>query len=237
MRDIIFCSGIMRSASTWSFNVCRMIAEYAIKSMKGNVVVGYADGDNLEQMLAEKAFKEEGFLVIKSHFFKMGAIAMIADKKAKNVCTLRDPLDCIASRKEFVDEPYFNSINNIKACLANVEKFRKIGNTLFIQYRDIQRNPKQEIKRIIDYLKYDVPESLIDEIEEKTSMDAVKKIMSEIPFKSQYDIINNEGHRTDKLTQYHENHIQDGKNKKWETVLTPKEQKVARKKLKGMCVV
>ena len=64
--DIIFCSGMMRSASTWSYNVCRIIYLQIAKQSNIPMIQGYLDSADIDEFL-KKNIEETGIAVIKTH--------------------------------------------------------------------------------------------------------------------------------------------------------------------------
>ena len=120
--NFIICSGILRSASTWAFNVCRLIASSLAKQNNLPLLdCGYKDTTALDELLKKNG---SGIAVVKTHAPSKFALEFILTGAVKNICTIRDPRDCVASQQLFHDDETFEqSVYLLKNNLHYVDIF------------------------------------------------------------------------------------------------------------------
>jgi len=202
--NVILCSGMMRSGSTWSFNAARAVAYIAAESVGLPFAAMYLDGDSLDSFLAERV-AVPGVVVIKSHSVTPYALGLAQADQARNICTFRDPRDSVASRQLFKDETLSDSITQVRASVAPMFAFSE--ETLFVDYQDVMTRPAWAVGRIGDYLSVQLGETYHQVIADELSiekMDAVSDATSGI----------------DPTYQLHHNHIHGGKIGRWEEELS-----------------
>jgi hypothetical protein len=210
---------MMRSASTWSFNVCRLLAD-SYATLEGMPSFSdYIDYTDLDEFLRER-ITAAGISVIKVHSPGMLALQLIYSGEVKNICTIRDPRDCVVSMKEFQNESLSKAIEWIKANLYYVGHYRASGNTLFVRYEEMINNPIVKIEAIAKYLEIDTDKKLLAEIADKTNINNLKKISDDLETRPPETLLRDRGHLVDPLTQIHETHFQGGVCGRWRNELT-----------------
>ena len=118
---IIFCSGMPRSASTWSFNVCRLILQAVSREYRADFV---GENEKVDQYLQEKNVLSQNLdFLLKTHIPGSFALELIESRQAKNICTYRDPRDSICSRLQFQSVPFKIACNNISLLFTYVRFF------------------------------------------------------------------------------------------------------------------
>ena len=214
----IFCTGMMRSGSTWAYNVCRLIGILIAEKNNLTLYCGYRDPEYLDNFLRGK---KPVIAVFKAHSLSSLAVEFIRNKSAKNICTIRDPRDCVASRQLIEPgESFEASIDYIKNNLYYVNLYRKINNTIFIRYEEMMNEPVKEIRKIIDYLGIDLHTEIISEIDNLTSINNAKKICDSLKNRAPESLFRVGKHLTDPMTCLHENHIHGGVCGRWRTEFT-----------------
>ena len=202
--NTIFCSGMMRSGSTWSYNAVRAIAYIAAEAVDIPFVSTYLDADSIDPFLSEHA-GAAGVAVIKSHSVTPYVVDLARQGAVRNVCTFRDPRDSVASRQKFKDESLGSSIEQVKASMAPLFHFG--DETLFIDYRDILDNPTETLTRIAAYLNVSLPAAyyaaILDELSQE-KMAAVSAATDGI----------------DKNFHLHKNHLNGGVVGRWRDELS-----------------
>lgn len=225
---ITLISGMMRSGSTWSYNVARICTGIMSDLIGTPYAVGYGDGDLLDKMV-EDALSKNILAVFKCHFPGEGTIKNLNKGKIANILTIRDPRDCVASRRQFQsNEPFLDSVSKVKRCCAIVPKMR--ANTLIIRYEDMMKDTILHVKKIMGF--YGMPtdeEDIVDMIHLTTSIEKAKEIAEEVPNRN--FALDPLGHRIDGETFLHENHIQGGATGKWEEELTVTEKMIVKENL------
>ncbi len=222
---VVLCTGMMRSGSTWSFNVCRLIGEAVARETGDQFVSQYLDYQNLDTFLANNAQSQNLLAVIKVHSPAQYALQLIRSGGAYNICTIRDPRDCVASRQLFEDESFEKSLRFIETNLSYVDLYRSFGNTLFIRYEDMIADPARYIAVIVEHLGVAITADLAAEIHTQTNIEAARSISSGVPAQSPDTVIRDQSHLVDVATNLHENHIHGGMCGRWRTELSEDQQR------------
>lgn len=229
---IILCTGLIRSASTWSFNVCRLLLEQAGQLSPGqaavNVLSGYVDGENLDAALRQQQ-GAAGPVVIKSHFPGSYGMQLIERGEIFNICTLRDPRDCLVSLHAYGEMSFGESIQFIQENLRFINAYRsheKNARTLFIDFDDAVNRSLDSVGRIAGFLQLDLPGAELLETDRQTNLNAAKKIMQDIGQRQGSDSVHQvRNHLADNKTLIHQGHVQDPHNTRWKNSLSAAEQK------------
>jgi hypothetical protein len=218
---ICICNGIIRSGSTWSFNVCRMLGERFAHRTCQAFGGAYLTAEGLDEYLQNDVYVRSGIAVIKAHAVGPVAADWIRTGKAKAVCTLRDPRDCVASDIQFTDKGFDHSVQRVVASLRSLATLRDFGRTLFIRYEDMMTDRLWQIKRIGAHLQIAIDAGEAEAIDEKTNIYASRKICQGLSSRTddQTDVVL-ENHRRDLVTLLHDNHIGTGKVGRWKQDLT-----------------
>lgn len=205
---IVLCSGVMRSASTWSFNVCRALVGVIAHHLKAPFGADYRELESLDHALFTWNPKAMG--VIKAHRLTDYAHYRINAGDVINVCTVRDPRDCIASRQQFKAESLDDSIRLVKSSFIDPMRFE---NGLFLDYEDIITDPKGQIRAMSAYVGLHPSEPMVDEIHESLKPESVQ---GEIP-----------DQEINPVYHYHPNHLNGGVSGRFRTELSERDQKRA----------
>jgi hypothetical protein len=235
--NIILCSGMMRSASTWSFNVCRLLAILVANQLKIPTGATYLESDKLDDFLKQRMDNEPGIIVLKTHLPGNYALELIHSNKIKNVCTIRDPRDCVASRQLFDKESFQQSINWIKRDLSFIDLYLQTNNTLFIQYEIMIKHTQSQIQRICRYLDIEIGPSHLSEIDMLTGINSSRRISETLKTHPPQTVLRSGSHLVDTVTHLHENHIQGGICGRWKTELTREQIKIVNKEFREWLII
>jgi len=221
VSSIVICNGVIRSGSTWSFNVCRLLASLRAKRRGEPFVSNYVFGNQLDDFLNTSAPVRQGSAVLKAHTVGPLALEWIRTARAKSVCTFRDPRDCVASEMEFEAVNFDTAIARVVACLKTLESSMDFGRTLFIRYEDMMHDRMSQIRLIAAYLNVRVDEKELESIDNETNLATSKKLCSQISTlgPDQVEKIDNvpARHRT---TLLHDHHISKARPGRWREDLT-----------------
>lgn len=214
---IIFCSGMPRSASTWSYNVCRLILDATTKNYNANF---FGEQEELDHCLQELLSIEQDTqdILVKAHFLGSVALDLVQSSQAKNIYTYRDPRDAISSSLQFIDKPFEKVLEQIAVSLNLYNRYEAFDNSLLIAYDDILQSPKSEINKIATYLNIQPTSELVNQIDQQTNLIASRKIIQSLP---------EDKTRTDSKTLLHSGHIQRASSGYWKDTLTPAQKLVA----------
>lgn len=223
---IIICSGMMRSGSTWSFNVCRLLYSTIAEKLNQPAESGYMDGEAVDVFLEQANLEERKFVVIKAHTPGAKTLERIDNGTVKNVYTFRDPRDAVASRRTFQDEPFEESVEWIKRNITFMNRFAQAQQTLFIRYEDMMRDSLSQIKALGQYLGVDLNERLIRDLDHNTNFTHSRATASRVKELPPEQLYQDRSHLVDRVTNLHENHIQSGKTGRWRTELTEEQNRI-----------
>lgn len=218
--NITLCTGMLRSGSTWSFNVCRLLLQHIANRDGQPFTSFYRDHQTLDKYLIENATKQNGQLVVKVHSPAEYAMQLIYTGKANNIYTYRDPRDCVASHQTYDDVSFDISVALIRTNLLFMDEYRKSNHSLYIAYEEMMRDPLQQINKIVNYLKLDIDSNIIEEIHQQTNYEASKNIVSELETSTNSNVYRDREHVVDGQTLLHQNHIQGGNNGRWKSQFT-----------------
>jgi hypothetical protein len=224
---LVICNGIVRSGSTWSFNVCRLLAQIRAGRRDEKYISGFIDGKDLEKFFDTLAFTFDGMGVFKTHTTGPVAREWIRLGRAKAVCTFRDPRDCVASDLPFMNQGFDTSVQRVAIGLRALDGHPAFGRTLFIRYEDMFNDRAEHIRLIAAYLHIPVDRATVDAIEQQTSLENCRKLCAQIPSMGTdvAPMLDTIPHRRHLETLLHENHIGKVTPGRWKTDLTDSQRK------------
>jgi hypothetical protein len=219
---------MIRSGSTWSYNVCRLLAQFRASRRGEQCSSGFIDGPDLEKLLAGPVFSLEGAGIFKTHAIGPAAGEWIRTGRAKAVCTFRDPRDCVASDLVFMNQGFDASVRRVAASLKSLEGPPDFGRTLFIRYEDMMNDRPGHIRLIAAYLQIPVDSATVDTIDQQTNLESSRKLCAQISslgndIAPKADISARRRHNE---TLLHENHISSAKPGRWKTDFTDSQARV-----------
>jgi hypothetical protein len=215
-------SGMMRSGSTWSHNVTRMI----LTAVFNNVRVCYANLDDMDQLLDVADNTSDFPIILKAHYPNERALAGIMSGKYKNIFTYRDPRDCYCSRRSFrPGEDRMEAIEKVKHSMPYAEVFLTDRNSMCVKYEDITIHDEFTVAKMATYILSPadlyLDQKITDWIAEQVRPNAIKEYIA--TFDQLDSIVADQDHKVDVNTQFHDNHITDGRDGRWRTDLLPED--------------
>jgi hypothetical protein len=218
---LVLCTGMLRSGSTWSFNVCRHMGRFVAQKTRTPIMSSYLTPEQTDQFFQINPFPLPGPTVIKAHAVGSKTLELIRTGQAKSICTFRDPRDCVASMLTFADEPYEVAVERVGSSLMAFQQLVQAGNTLFIRYEDMMSNPLEQIRTIDRYLGVSFDEQMLRRFDQLTSTAHSRDICRSLTTKRDDQVLHLLNHRVDPDTWLHHNHIQNGKSGRWKNELAP----------------
>jgi hypothetical protein len=209
---IVFCNGMPRSASTWSYNV---IKELLRRCFPGEAIQG-GRTEAPVQFLRSLA-PEARHAVMKCHSLTPLGRTLARTGAAKVVYTTRDLSDAVASALAKFEIPYEQIIEVYKLSLQLHAFHRKTGNAVIVHYEDVLHRPSHAIRQIADYLtKGRATNVMIDEIASQTSFERMRQKVEEINAMDESCLDDS----FDLETLLHRNHMGDGRSGRGRELLT-----------------
>ncbi len=224
----IVCSGLKRSASTWSYNVCRELFQRTLDPAKVTFVATYA-GDT-DKMLEELARETHGgkprVALIKAHDLGPATLTGIRAGRIRNVYTVRDPRDALASMIRFwpptPDNPFETYLGNFQRWLMQGETLMRSGTSLVIRYEDMMDDSAACIEAVARYLKLPERKQLIARVDAATSVESHRKIIDRIEEQAE-----DPDAAFDPTRQLHRRHIDSGEVGRWRRDLSQEQRRRA----------
>ncbi len=222
---IVFCTGMPRSASTWSFNVCVQLISEAFPGRQ-------TSADYHEEFATFVGRLSLGYdhLVLKSHALDDLGRKLVALGAAKAVYTYRDPLDAIASYMAMFGRPFEEALAAIQKSLALFQFLRDCGNCRMVSYGSIVERPFDAVQRVKSYLGLDLPVDVVQRVSSGTSMSAMKRIADEVGRDSS-SVVQVDQLVYDRRTLLHKQHIRHGGTGYGRSVLSAEQLRLAGKVL------
>jgi hypothetical protein len=221
MGSPLFLSlGILRSGSTWSYNVCQAFGRLLAARRRQPFGSAYMTHVELDMFLNTEGPNLRGPTVIKAHAITTTALEWIATGRAKVVCTYRDPRDCVISMMTFFSGDLAKTSRQIVESFDYMKFYQKAGNTLFVRYEQMMADPLGQIEQIGRHLNVDVDQAMLREIEHGTNVQSSRKICQELKSRPETAVQRSGSHRVDPLTGLHDNHIFNAKIGRWKEELS-----------------
>ena len=207
---LILCTGMLRSASTWSYNVCRLLLEAQDMEFKGGFV---GEGQEVDDFIEQYGLDHQ-HLLLKSHKPGPKSIQYITDGKAYSIYTYRDPRDSLCSGMQFSGVDFssllIDGVRNLHALNFYQDK------SLFVRFDHVKIHPIQEIERISRYLGFAFESSVYEKIAAATSLERSKKVILDLKSSQRDEVFQVGTHTIDRKTLLHSNHIGSAKIGRWQ---------------------
>lgn len=172
----IFIAGIVRSGSTWSYNVAKAISFSFFKELEiESGWIGEYDFsvENFTRSLAER---EKKVGILKFHGAKKIALDLCRKRLGKCIFTFRNPFDSIASASDIWKWSLDLSIEKIYIQTRGMEKWKEAGNSLFISFEDLSLSSCETINKMSKFLYgRTLEDSCVRMISKESSFSALKE--------------------------------------------------------------
>jgi hypothetical protein len=218
---------MMRSGSTWSYNVCREMFQQLAGRTNRKLLYGYVDSAMLDDFVVSRWPLTPELVVFKSHEIGPAALSALFDGNAKAVVTFRDPRDCVASYMIFKRWSFENTMHQISGTVKLLEQHANCPHSLFVRYEDMMANRRGELWNIANHLHLKVNEAFITGVDGATNIDASKKIVDSLKGRPLDRITMSDDHKVDPTTHLHENHFNGGTIGRWKTELSPEQIRIS----------
>jgi hypothetical protein len=142
---IVLLTGMVRSGSTWAFNVAKALLMAETRAITGEYT------NDVGAAIAGLGTQVEHHL-IKAHMVDRVGHMLIRHRMCKTICTWREPLDCIASSVQAFGSDVDDTIALAQGGLAFLDLQAREGGVLFIAHDTILAQPHDAIRAIAAYL-------------------------------------------------------------------------------------
>ena len=223
MVTVVCCSGIMRSASTWSYNVCRELAVRAATRRSEALALGYSNDTDLTLAGWLRQAREQNLVlrgVMKAHVIGPRTRAAIARGRVGNVFTIRDPRDAMASMLLFGQEKSeaekTDLIESYRQVLEQGLAFLGDGHSLVVRYEEMVGDPRAQIRAIAGYMHTQVTQAGIAAIDAATGTERAATVVARLETETPPGV-----DHFDPVTNLHVSHLHGGIVGRWRRELSP----------------
>lgn len=206
---VVLCLGLKSSGSTWLYNVAIRI----LKEDKRRVASFYADNFRMIPKGAEKA----DILVIKSHEPSDAILFLTRFARGKMLLSVREPRDSTASLMQRFGHSFEGALRDMRVGSEHMVRLAK--GAMVLRYEDGFPEKEKTVGDIAKFLGVKLSPVARKRIFEALSRDAVKKTIRKLHGRKR------DPDAFDLATQWHPGHVGDGRIGKFETVLTPQQQR------------
>jgi Sulfotransferase domain len=212
--DLILCTGMPRSGSTWSFNACMSLLESTHPDAS---IVGFYSAD-IRAVLAERS---ADYLVIKCHNVDEAGHGAIRRGECRTIYTYRDPCEAVASLMVvFAHVSFDEALASIKASLEFMTFQRLYGDALFLSYTELNETPQQAIRKIADHLGLAGDEAAITEADHRSSRQEATAVAEKVETLAPAEVCRDDKYLYHRRSLIHRNHLTGG-GARWRCTLSP----------------
>jgi hypothetical protein len=228
VSPICVCNGIIRSGSTWSYNVCRLLGQLLARRRSQPCGMACLGAQSLDRFLQVEAKLGNGPAIIKVHEIGPTAIEWIASGRAKAVCTFRDLRDCVASDMVFWGRGFEASVKRVMISIKALDSaFADSGRTLLVRYEDMMTDRLRQVRKIADYLNIELSQAELELIDSQSNIHSSRAFCESMANRPGNESDPVEGnHRRDRVTLLHDNHIGNARSGKWKDELTSEQGRI-----------
>lgn len=228
-RKLIFCSGMARSASTWSFNACRLLASKVEEAPR--VFSAFAQTPEVLDSYLDEFSDGSTVVILKFHRSSERVFNLLADGAALNVFTFRNPLQAIASARDIFKLDLPTVLGSVQSSLIDMERYQGLPGTLFLSMRDIVSSTRTATCRLAQHLNFEFDPADIDEVAALTSARRVAAVTNAPGFARQEALVDMGFSRYDPVTHLHVGHIRRGLKRDSHEHLSDKEMAICQEAL------
>jgi len=118
----VFCAGMPRSGSTWSYNVARQLLSHAFGAQQ--IDGGYlGEGPPVDAALEQRLLPNQVRL-LKFHQATRRTLERAEQGRARVIVTYRDPMNAVASLVDFFATPLPRAVAKIKRSLVEMQRWQ-----------------------------------------------------------------------------------------------------------------
>jgi len=206
---IVLISGPYSTASTWVYNVVSSIYSSFVAEESFALYAGDAS-----YLLANTPLRFDN-LIIKAHFFDNNLIRVLTRFDTRIIVTSRDPADIVVSYHRRSNNEILHIIRDISRSWASITEARTLFPALTLRYENCFTSTRSSLDAITSFLGREVSDSKLDAIFENHQIDTLRKSLSSENSDHALSIT----HSPDHKTQWHLDHIGDGRVGKGKEIL------------------
>lgn len=212
---IILCTGMPRSGSTWSYNVCKTILQAAFPG--SSLWTGYCEEVG---RVVEDHRQDTDHLLIKCHnLADAGSRHYIERNQPKLVYTYRDPRSAVASGMVVFGHSFEHMVALVLGSLQFMDYQMNVANPLLISYGELSTASMATIRRILRYLGIEIADDAIREIGRRCGRREMTRIAAQIDSLDPHEVQRDGQYVMHRPTLIHRNHLRE-EGAAWHGVLS-----------------
>jgi Sulfotransferase domain len=202
---VILCDGMVRSGSTWSFNVALKILRSCDPDRKT-----FGIYNENPAVLAAAVRPRSSHLVIKSHSVDPSARRLCCTDAVKAIYTWRHPYDAVASCVRMFGSSVEHWIEVVRDALRLWSFHQQTSSACIVSYEAIVTDPVTAIARIASHLDLAIEPEALQHIAAEVSFKNLKRFSDHIDELGAARLIRSNGQVYDRETLLHPHHIRNG---------------------------
>ena len=203
---VVLCDGMIRSGSTWSFNVALEL----VRSCRPHQRVFGFYNENPAVLLAAVR-PRTSHLIIKSHNLDPSAYELCRAGSIKAIYTWRHPHDVIVSAIRMFGHSVEHWMGAVRNALRIWSFHQATDSACIIPYESIISTPVASVSSIAAYLGLHIQPEHARQVAEAMSAERLKSFSQQIDGLERSRVVQRDGYVYDRQTLLHHNHIRDGR--------------------------
>lgn len=202
---LVLCDGMIRSGSTWSYNVVLQLLKLSDTSRKS---FGFYNED--PAILNSALRPRSSHLAIKSHVLSPANYELCRTGQIKSVYTWRDPYDVVASAVGMFGPPAEKWMDPLRNALRIWAFHRETNSAHIVSYPSIVNHPAESIAGIAAYLGVTADPARVRSIAGEVSFTSVRQFSRHVQELDPKRVVRKDRHVFDRETLLHQGHIRNG---------------------------
>jgi hypothetical protein len=215
-QRVIICTGMLGSASTWLFNVIRLIEKKCNRSVAGE----YADELTREFLL--RLARAPGTFIIKSHHPRQSLLSAIHFGRLPVLLTIRDPRDAVASLMKRFGRNFDGAVTHVESSAATLMFIESVSNPMILRYEQEFFADWRTVSRVSAFIGSALSPEDAQSISRALSREQTLQLIDQKINDGTLNV-GNPGTSCDPETKWHPHHIGDGRVGKFKDVLIPEQ--------------
>lgn len=204
---VVLCDGMVRSGSTWSFNVALQLIRSSYPNQRTFGL--YSESP---RVLAAAARPRDSNLIIKSHILDSSAHGLLRAGAIKAIYTWRHPYDAIVSSMHMFGYSVDHWVEVFRRTLGIWKFHEATGTGCIIAYDSIIETPALCVEKVAAYLKLNIDFQQARQIAAAMSLERVKHLSQGVERLEGSRLVRQGGHIYDRETLLHQNHSPNGRS-------------------------
>ena len=201
----ILCDGMVRSGSTWSFNVALKLLRLGNPGRKS-----FGLYNENPAILASALKPRASHLVLKAHTLDPGNYSLCSAGKIKTIYTWRDPYDVVASCIRMFGRSTADWPEALRDALRIWAFHRSTNSACIVWYDSIVHRPEETIATIARNLDLPLEPRHLAQIAWEVSFENVKRFSRQVEKLDPGRVIRRDQMVFDRETLFHQGHICHG---------------------------